>query len=48
MTDNVQILLANVDRGILDASEAIAKEYLTPTEKKQLRVLLADELAGEE
>lgn len=43
MNDAVQILVGNVEHGILDAEEAIAKEYLTPEERKQLIAALADE-----
>lgn len=43
MSDAVRILVGNVERGILDAEEALAKEYLTPEERKHLAELLADE-----
>lgn len=37
MSDNVRVLLGNVERGILTAEEALAKDYLTPAERAELR-----------
>lgn len=41
--DAVTILAGNVARGILDAEEALSKDYLTAEEKKQLAAMLADD-----
>lgn len=44
----VQKLVKNVDRGILDAEEALAKPYLSPAERRELAALLAEQLAMDE
>ncbi len=43
MTTNVKTLIAAVDHGILDAADAIAKDYLSDDERDALRTALADE-----
>lgn len=42
MRDEVRILVAAVEHGVLDADEALAKEYLTEAERARLRATLAD------
>lgn len=44
----VEQIAARLRYGILSAAEALALPSLTPTERKQLTALLADELAESE
>jgi hypothetical protein len=43
MNTNVENLVNAVRRGILTAAEALAKEYLTPAERAELRAVLRDD-----